>query len=120
MNGKGKKSTIVFTVLLAVVIVALCIDCYILNVINPNRYDELDPSGAMAMLVIIVFFAIPIVLSSSVGIIVVSSLGLPYCIINVKSDSKPIRVINIILICFYSAGLVLAPIVIIFLGVFVL
>ena len=119
MEKKGKASTIVFSVLFAVAIVLFCFDCYILHILNPYRYGELDSADALAMLVVTVFGSI-IVIGFSLYILVVSSLGLGFCIRNIKSDSKPIRVMNIILTCCFSAGLVSGTLAIILLGVFVL
>ena len=119
MEKKGKASTIVFSVLLAVAIVLFCFNCYMLHILNPHRYGELDSSGAMAMLAATLFGSMTVI-GCLVYILVISSLGLKFCIRNIKSDSKPIRVINIVLTCCFSAGLVSGILAIILLGVFVL
>ena len=101
MERKGKASTIVFSILLVVVIVLCVLNFAIVTGINTDAGAPSEGTEGSVMAGAIMSFVVAVgfllVIALSVHMIVISAIGLKFCIRNIKSDSKTIRVINIIL-----------------------
>lgn len=125
MENKKITSTIIL-IILFVIVCLLCVwDFIIVTGINPHGGTPADGTGegsvtGGAIVSFVVAMGLVAVIALSVHIIVISAICLKFSIRNTKDESKPVKVINIVLSCVFSAGVALGAIAIILYGVLVL
>lgn len=122
MENKKRASTTVLIICLVFVCILCVFDYVIATGINPQGSA---PAGGTeegsymtgAIVSVVVAFGLMIVIGLSSFIIIISAFCLKFSIRNTKNESKPIRIMNIILSCCFSAGVALGIIATIIYGV---
>ena len=126
MDNKKILSTIVLIILLAVLCFACWFDIFMSVAVtdaaaNPNPPNSTgDGTGdliAAGLSVLVIGGGFVWVLAASVLTVLISLICLVFSIRNTKVESNPVKAINIILSCLFSAGAALGLIAIILLRV---